>query len=58
MSVVHAINNNNFAIEKFQSSDSSFKKLIDKNGFINTIPSTTKNIRHDGFFAAKIRYVK
>ena len=51
-------NNNNFAIEKFQSSDSSFKKLIDKNGFINTIPSTTKNIRHDGFFAAKIRYVK
>ena len=50
--------NSNFVIEKFFSSNKFFNKLIDKNGFINTAPSTTNNVRHDGFFAAKIKNVK
>tara|TARA_B100002051_G_scaffold266230_1_gene293148 strand:+ start:840 stop:2120 length:1281 start_codon:yes stop_codon:yes gene_type:complete len=46
--------NNNFYIEKFKTS--AYKKLIDKNGYINCFPTTINNqVRIDGFFAAKIK---
>ena len=48
--------NKNFKLERFFSNDRNIKKLIDKNGCINTMPLKTNNIYHDGFFAAKLKY--
>jgi len=48
--------NKNFKLENFFSNDGDIKKLIDKNGFINTTPLKTNNTYHDGFFAAKLKY--
>ena len=48
--------NKNFKLESFFSNDTNIKKLIDKNGCINTTPLKTNNIYHDGFFAAKLKY--
>jgi 16S rRNA (cytosine967-C5)-methyltransferase len=45
--------NKNFIIKKFTTSE--YKELIDKNGFIQIMPSTiNKNIKIDGFFAARL----
>ena len=49
------LNNKNYIIEKFKSSNKLFDKLIDKNGYINTNPSKTNDVYHDGFFAAKLK---
>ena len=48
--------NKNFKLDNFFSNDSNINKLIDKNGYINTIPLKTNNTYHDGFFAAKLKY--
>ena len=48
--------NKNFKLEHFFSNEGDIKKLIDKNGFINTTPLKTNNTYHDGFFAAKLKY--
>ena len=46
--------NNNFCIEKFKTS--TYKKLIDNYGYINSFPTTINNqVKIDGFFAAKIK---
>ena len=45
--------NSNFKIDKFNL-DYEKTNLIDKNGFINTIPIEFKNFNIDGFFAARL----
>ena len=48
-------NNKNFKIDCFNSNDSNIKNLLDKDGCINCIPSKTKGVLHDGFFAARLK---
>ena len=47
------IKNKNFSIEKFKLNNDKYN-LIDKNGFINTLPKEYDGYNIDGFFAAKL----
>ena len=47
--------NKNFKIESFFSNEDHIKKMIDKEGNINTTPLKTNGTYHDGFFAAKLK---
>ena len=45
--------NKNFTLEKFKA-NKEIAKLIDKNGYINILPTKLNMINIDGFFAAKL----
>ena len=47
------LKNKNFSINKFELKNDDYN-LIDKNGFINTLPKEYKDYNIDGFFAAKL----
>jgi len=45
--------NTNFSVDKFELQNDEYS-LIDKNGFINTLPKKYKDFNIDGFFAARL----